>query len=38
MRELTSGRGADMVLDTIGGALFEPAVQSLRWRPADRAP
>jgi NADPH:quinone reductase-like Zn-dependent oxidoreductase len=29
--ELTGGRGADMVLDTIGGALFEPAVKSLRF-------
>ena len=29
--ELTSGRGADMVLDTVGGALFEPAVKSLRF-------
>jgi NADPH:quinone reductase-like Zn-dependent oxidoreductase len=29
--ELTDGRGADLVLDTIGGALFEPAVKSLRF-------
>jgi NADPH:quinone reductase-like Zn-dependent oxidoreductase len=29
--ELTDGRGADMVLDTVGGALFEPAVKSLRF-------
>ena len=29
--ELTSGRGADMVLDTVGGALFGPAVRSLRF-------
>ena len=29
--ELTDGRGVDMVLDTIGGALFEPAVKSLRF-------
>jgi NADPH2:quinone reductase len=29
--ELTGGRGADAVLDTIGGALFEPAVKSLRF-------
>jgi NADPH:quinone reductase-like Zn-dependent oxidoreductase len=29
--ELTGGRGADLVLDTIGGALFEPAVRSLRF-------
>jgi len=31
MLDLTSGRGADMVLDTVGGALFEPAVKSLRF-------
>jgi NADPH:quinone reductase-like Zn-dependent oxidoreductase len=29
--ELTDGRGADMVLDTVGGALFEPAISSLRF-------
>jgi NADPH2:quinone reductase len=29
--ELTDGRGTDAVLDTIGGALFEPAVKSLRF-------
>lgn len=29
--ELTDGRGADMALDTIGGALFEPALRSLRF-------
>jgi NADPH:quinone reductase-like Zn-dependent oxidoreductase len=29
--ELTDGRGADMVLDTVGGALFEPALTSLRF-------
>jgi NADPH:quinone reductase-like Zn-dependent oxidoreductase len=27
--ELTSGKGADAVLDTVGGALFEPALRSL---------
>lgn len=31
MLELTGGRGADMVLDTIGGALFDPAVKSPRF-------
>jgi len=29
--ELTDGRGADLVLDTIGGALFVPALRSLRY-------
>jgi NADPH:quinone reductase len=29
--ELTDGRGADMVLDTVGEALFEPALRSLRF-------
>src|SRR6516225_3207487 len=29
--ELTDGRGADIVLDTVGGALFEPALKSLRF-------
>jgi NADPH:quinone reductase len=29
--ELTDGRGADMVLDAIGGALFEPALRSVRF-------
>lgn len=29
--ELTGGRGADIVLDTVGGALFEPALRSLRF-------
>jgi NADPH2:quinone reductase len=29
--ELTDGRGADLALDTIGGALFQPAVRSLRF-------
>jgi NADPH2:quinone reductase len=28
---LTDERGADMVLDTVGGALFEPALRSLRF-------
>ena len=28
---LTEGRGADLVLDTKGGALFEPALRSLRF-------
>ena len=31
VRELTGGRGVDMVLDGVGGALFEPAVKSLRF-------
>jgi NADPH:quinone reductase-like Zn-dependent oxidoreductase len=29
--ELTDGRGADLVLDIVGGALFEPALRSLRF-------
>jgi len=29
--ELTDGRGADLALDTAGGALFEPALRSLRF-------
>jgi NADPH:quinone reductase len=29
--ELTDGRGADLALDTRGGALFEPTVRSLRF-------
>ena len=29
--ELTGGRGADMVLDTVGGVHFESAVKSLRF-------
>ena len=29
--ELTDGRGADLVLDTVGGELFEPALRSLRY-------
>jgi NADPH:quinone reductase-like Zn-dependent oxidoreductase len=29
--ELTDGRGGDMVLDTVGGPLFESAVKSLRF-------
>ena len=30
VRERTGGTGADLVLDTVGGALFEPALLSLR--------
>lgn len=29
--ELTDGRGADLVLDTVGGTLFQPALTSLRF-------
>jgi NADPH:quinone reductase-like Zn-dependent oxidoreductase len=29
--EFTDGRGADLVLDTVGGTLFEPALRSLRF-------
>jgi NADPH2:quinone reductase len=31
VHELTEGRGADMVLDTVGGELFESALTSLRF-------
>jgi NADPH:quinone reductase-like Zn-dependent oxidoreductase len=31
VHELTDGRGADMVLDTVGGTLFESALTSLRF-------
>jgi len=31
VREFTGGRGVDMVLDGVGGPLFEPAVKSLRF-------
>jgi NADPH:quinone reductase-like Zn-dependent oxidoreductase len=30
--ELTAGKGADVVLDTVGGAMFEPALRSLGFR------
>jgi NADPH2:quinone reductase len=30
VRDLTDGKGADLVLDCVGGALFEPALTSLR--------
>lgn len=30
VRALTNGQGADLVLDCVGGALFEPALTSLR--------
>jgi NADPH:quinone reductase-like Zn-dependent oxidoreductase len=30
VRELTGGKGVDLVLDGVGGALFEPALLSLR--------
>ena len=29
--DLTSGRGVDVVFDTVGGPLFEPAMRSLRF-------
>ncbi len=29
--ELTAGKGADVVLDTVGGPMFEPALRSLRF-------
>jgi NADPH2:quinone reductase len=30
VRVLTSGKGADLVLDAVGGPLFEPSLKSLR--------
>jgi NADPH2:quinone reductase len=30
--ELTAGRGVDVVFDTVGGAMFEPALRSLAFR------
>ena len=32
LRRLTDGRGIDVVLDPLGGALAEPAFRSLAWR------
>ena len=32
VRQLTGGRGVDVVFDPIGGALAEPALRSLTWR------
>jgi NADPH:quinone reductase-like Zn-dependent oxidoreductase len=32
VRELTNGRGADVVFDTVGGPMFEPALGSLTHR------
>jgi NADPH:quinone reductase-like Zn-dependent oxidoreductase len=32
VRAATSGRGVDVVLDVIGGAMFEKCIQSLAWR------
>lgn len=31
LKEITSGRGVDVVFDPVGGALFEPAFRSLAW-------
>jgi NADPH:quinone reductase-like Zn-dependent oxidoreductase len=32
IREVSNGRGADVVFDTVGGAMFEPALKSLTHR------
>ena len=32
VRKLTNGRGADIVFDTIGGAVFEKCLAALAWR------
>ena len=34
-RELTSGRGADVVFDLVGGTMFEPCLTALAWRGPD---
>lgn len=31
VRALTDGKGADLVLDTVGGPMFEPSLKSLRY-------
>ena len=32
VRRLTNGRGADIVFDVVGGALFEQCLSALAWR------
>jgi NADPH2:quinone reductase len=32
IRELTNGKGVDVVYDPVGGALAEPALRSMAWR------
>jgi len=32
LKELTQGKGADVVYDPVGGALSEPALRSIAWR------
>ena len=32
MRELTAGKGANLILDVVGGPLFEPCLESLAQR------
>lgn len=31
IKELTDGRGVDVIYDPVGGALFEPSLRSLAW-------
>jgi NADPH:quinone reductase len=31
-RKITNGRGADVVFDLVGGAMFEPCLAALAWR------
>ena len=31
LKELTGGRGVDLVYDPVGGALFEPTLRSMAW-------
>lgn len=32
IHELTDGRGVDVIIDPVGGAVFEPALRALAWR------
>ncbi|MGU3497050.1 NADPH:quinone oxidoreductase family protein [Xanthobacteraceae bacterium A53D] len=32
IRDLTGGEGVDIIIDPVGGAVFEPALRALNWR------
>lgn len=32
IHKLTDGRGVDIIIDPVGGAIFEPALRALAWR------